>query len=96
MDISLPPKRDIRSLEQNIEWRGKPSALHCDNGPEYITQELIDWTASEQITLLYIQPGKPTRNAYVERFNGTARRECLELNIFESNEHAQLLATQWQ
>ena len=96
VDISLPTKRVIRSLEQIIEWRGKPSALRCDNGPEYISQELIDWTAKEKITLLYIQPGKPTQNAYVERFNGTARREWLELNIFESIEHAQLLATQWQ
>ena len=94
--LSLPTQRVIRSLNQVIEWRGKPQAIRCDNGPEYISQELIDWATDNQITLLYIQPGKPTQNAYVERFNGTARREWLELNIFEDIEHAQLLATQWQ
>ena len=43
----------------------------------------------EQITLLYIQPGKPTQNAYVERFNRTARHEWLNMHMFESVEHAQ-------
>jgi putative transposase len=44
VDFSLPTKRVIRSLEQIIEWRGKPSALRCDNCPEYISQGLVDWT----------------------------------------------------
>ena len=43
VDFSLPSGRVIRSLEQIIEWRGKPLALRCDNGPEYISQNLIDW-----------------------------------------------------
>ena len=94
--ISLPTQRIIRSLQQIIEWRGKPLALRCDNGPEFISHELIDWAIKEQITLLYIQPGKPTQNAYIERFNRTARHEVLELNLFEDIEHAQLLATRWQ
>ena len=95
VDLSLPSARVIRSLEQIIEWRGKPHAMRCDNGPEYITQILKDWTMKQQITLLYIQPGKPTQNAYIERFNRTARHEWLDLHLFESIEHAQLLATQW-
>ena len=45
--------------------------------------------------MLYIQPDKPTQNAYIERFNRTARHEWLELHLFESVEYAQLLATQW-
>jgi putative transposase len=54
VDFSLPTKRVIRSLEQIIEWRGKPSALRRDNGPEYISQDLVDWTTKHKITLLYI------------------------------------------
>ena len=78
-----------------IEWRGKPAAIRCDNGPEYISNELITWANQHQITILYIQPGKPTQNAYVERFNRTARHEWLDLHMLESVEQAQNLATDW-
>lgn len=40
VDLSLPSARVIRSLKQLIEWRGKPSAIRCDNGPEYISKAL--------------------------------------------------------
>jgi len=95
VDQSLPSTRVIRALEQVIEWRGKPAALRCDNGPEYISGEMVNWANQNQITLLYIQPGKPTQNAYIERFNRTARHEWLDMHIFNSIEHAQLLATRW-
>ena len=95
VDFSMPSQRVIRSLEQVMEWRGKPAAIRCDNGPENISQVLIDWANNQKITLMYIQPGKPTQNAYVERFNRTVRHEWLELHLFESVEQAQLLATQW-
>ena len=95
VDISLPSARVIRALEQIIEWRGKPAALRCDNGPEYLSQSLVDWANQHRITLLYIQPGKPTQNAYIERFNRTVRHEWLDMHQFESIAHAQLLATQW-
>ena len=95
VDTSMPSLRVVRALERIIEWRGKPAALRCDNGPEYISQTLVNWANEQQITLLYIQPGKPTQNAYIERFNRTARHEWLDLHLFSSVEHAQLLATQW-
>ena len=41
------------------------------------------------------QPGKPTQNTYVERFNRTVRHEWLDLHDFESVQHAQFLVTQW-
>lgn len=95
VDLSLPSSRVTRALDQIIEWRGKPAALRCDNGPEYINQTLVSWANKHRITLLYIQPGKPTQNAYIERFNRTARHEWLDMHQFESIAHAQLLATQW-
>ena len=69
--------------------------VRCDNGPEYISQALVSWANEHRITLIYIQPGKPTQNAYIERFNRTARHEWLDLHSFVSLEHAQDLATQW-
>ena len=46
-------------------------------------------------TIIYIQPGKPTQNAYVERFNRTVRHEWLNMYVFDSVEQAQELATEW-
>ena len=96
VDLSMPALRVVRSLEQVIKWRGKPAALRCDNGPEYISGALVNWANQHQITLLYIQPGKPTQNAYIERFNRTARQEWLDMHHFDSVEQAQQLATEWQ
>ena len=95
VDLSLPALRVIRALDRIIEWRGLPRAIRCDNGPEYISQLLIDWAEKKQIQLLYIQPGKPQQNAYVERFNRTVRHEWLDQHLFESIAHAQDTATQW-
>lgn len=94
--LSMPAFRVVRPLEQVIEWRGKPAAVRCDNGPEYISGALVNWANQRQITLLYIQPGKPTQNAYIERFNRTARHEWLDIHRFDSVEQAQQLATKWQ
>ena len=56
---------------------------------------LFKWSKENDITLLHIQPGKPTQNAYIERFNKTVRHEWLDMNLFESVEQAQELATRW-
>ena len=95
VDLSLPSARVVRSLERIIEWRGKPCAIRCDNGPEYLSNALKRWCDEQGIELRYIQPGKPAQNAYIERFNRTARHEWLDLHIFESVEHAQKTATRW-
>ena len=95
VDFSLPALRVVRSLEQIIEWKGKPRTIRCDNGPEYLSADLTGWAERNDIRIEYIQPGKPTQNAYVERFNRTVRHEWLDLVNFESIEQAQLLATQW-
>ena len=55
-DFSLPADRVIRSLEQLIEWRGKPEAIRCDNGPDYVSQKLIAWAKEQGIGINYIQP----------------------------------------
>ena len=95
VDLSLPSGRVIRSLEQIIEWRGKPNAIRCDNGPEYISGALQRWAEAQNIRIHYIQPGKPQQNAYVERYNRTVRHEWLEMNEFNTIGEAQLTATQW-
>ncbi len=77
VDLSLPAERVVRALRQIIEWRGKPMAIRCDNGPEYVGATVSAWAQAHGIMLEYIQPGKPQQNAYIERFNRTARYEWL-------------------
>ena len=95
VDYSLPSARVIRALEQVIEWRGKPKIIRCDNGPEYISGNLLKWATNNDIKIEFIQPGKPQQNAYVERYNRTVRYEWLSQNIFENIEEVQEMATKW-
>jgi putative transposase len=95
VDFSLPAERVIRSLNRIIEWRGKPSTIRVDNGPEYISGKLLIWAKKSGITIQHIQPGQPQQNAYIERYNRTVRQEWLDQYIIESIEEAQHHATQW-
>jgi putative transposase len=95
VDFSLPSERVIRSLDQIIEWRGKPKVLRCDNGPEYVSAAIIEWANKKGIRMEYIQPGKPQQNAYVERFNRTVRYEWLAQYCFDAISEVQDFATRW-
>lgn len=95
VDLSLPATRVIRALSQIIEWRGKPKYLRCDNGPEYISHQLLNWAADNDIKICYIQPGNPQQNAYIERFNRTVRYDWLNQDIFTTIEEVQEQATKW-
>ncbi|SNR32386.1 Integrase core domain-containing protein [Puniceibacterium sediminis] len=109
VDFSLPAERVVQSLNQIIEWRGKPQAIRIDNGPEYVSGkppprdipseypagQCMEWAEKQGIRLVYIQPGKPQQNAYIERYNRTVRGEWLSQYIFETIEEAQDQATVW-
>ena len=95
IDLSLPAERVVRSLDQVIEWRGKPASIRSDNGPEYISSTLTNWAEQHGIRLEYIQPGKPQQNAYIERYNRTVRYDWLSHYLFESIGEVQDYATDW-
>ena len=95
VDFSLPTERVIRSLDQIIEWRGKPRSIRCDNGPEYISNKLAVWAENQGIKLVFIQPGNPQQNAYVERYNRTVRYDWLTQYMFDTLEDVQNYATRW-
>ena len=95
IDMSLPAERVIRSLQQIIEWRGKPQSIRCDNGPEYISSKLKAWAFKKGIQINYIQPGNPQQNAYVERFNRTVRYDWLNQDMYSNIEEVQEKATKW-
>lgn len=95
VEISIPTKRVIRTLERIKTYRSLPKEIRIDNGPENISHELKKWAYDNNILLTYIQPGKPTQNSLIERFNGTCRRELLNANLFYSLDHARELASEW-
>ena len=95
VDVSIPAKRVIRTLDRIIEWRGKPEAIRVDNGPENISGALQTWAFEKKIRLTYIQPGQPQQNAYIERYNRTVRYEWLGQYLFKTIKEVQEYATRW-
>lgn len=81
-DFSLPALRVVRVLEYLKEFRGLPRMIRVDNGPEFISHTLDQWCRQNGISLTYIQPGKPMQNGFIERCNGSIRKEFLNANIF--------------
>ena len=73
IDVGLSAERVQRVLDRVVAWRGYPSKLRMDNGPEFISTILADWAEDHTVDLEFIQPGKPTQNAFIERFNRTYR-----------------------
>ena len=94
-DFSLPCLRVIRVLEYLREFRGLPAMIRVDNGPEFISHQLDAWCKANKIILAFIQPGKPTQNAYVERCNGNIRRELLNAYVFYSLDDVRKKAEEW-
>ena len=84
IDVGLSAERVTRVLDRVVAWRGYPSKLRMDNGPEFISTILADWAEDHTVELEFIQPGKPTQNAYIERFNRTYRDEVLSMYVFKT------------
>ncbi len=96
IDSSLPSLRVIRSLDELVELRGAPRRLRLDNGPEFISAALKQWAQQHDIELVHIQPGKPTQNAYIERFNRTFRTEVLDRYVFTTIGEVRRMAEDWR
>lgn len=95
IDTSLPAARVIRVLEQLSESRDLPGQIRVDNGPEFTSAKLRAWCENHGIKLHFTQPGRPMQNGYVERFNGSFRREILEAHLFGSLDEVRDLAHDW-
>lgn len=96
VDVSLPGERLVRVLDAVAAERGYPTAIVCDNGPEFRSEALDQWAHQHHVQLAFIDPGKPVQNAYVESFNGKLRDECLNENWFVSLADAQRTIEAWR
>ena len=95
IDTSLPAIRVIRVLERLKQTRRLPSYIRLDNGPELISKILENWAIANNIKLKFIEKGKPTQNAYIERFNGTYRKEVLSFYYFKNLEEVRSVTEEW-
>jgi putative transposase len=96
VDFSLPTERVVRVLERIAQWRGYPRFIRVDNGPEFISQKLMDWGSAHGVIINHIMPGIPAQNGYIERFNRTYREDVLDQYLFENLDEVRDLTTQWQ
>ena len=94
-DYSMPGEKVVKILDEVIFWRGKPNEIRVDNGPEFISKALQGWADRNNIRLKHIQPGSPTQNAYVERFNRYFREDVLDAYLFNDVIEVKELANKW-
>ena len=95
VDTSLPAQRVIREREKLLEWRGTPEKIRSDNGPEFIAECIRGWCGQHNIQWEFIQPGKPTQNSLIERFNRTFRQDVLDSYMFDSLSDIRKYADAW-
>lgn len=95
IDLNLPALRVVRVLDRIAANRGYPVMLRMDNGPEFISLALAEWAEQHAVKLEFIQPGKPTQNAFIERFNRTYRKEILDFYLFRTLNEVREITERW-
>jgi transposase InsO family protein len=96
VERSIRSKDVVATLRYLFELRGAPEFLRSDNGPEFIAQAVRTWLADSGVNTLYIEPGSPWENAYIESFNGRLRDELLNREVFATLAEAKVLAEDFQ
>ncbi|WP_428994955.1 DDE-type integrase/transposase/recombinase [Pseudoalteromonas ruthenica] len=68
--VSISGEQVARFLSGMVEARGAPNSIVCDSGTEFTSKAMFFWSKESKVKLSFIQPGKPTQNAFVESLNG--------------------------
>jgi putative transposase len=89
--------RDVlETLDELMQEHGRPEFIRSDNGSEFINKELRKWLYDHGVQPVYIEPGSPWQNGYIESFNGKFRDECLNEELFLSKTEAQVVVDWWR
>jgi transposase InsO family protein len=86
----------IDVLQYLFAVRGSPKHIRSDNGPEFVARKLTKWLKQAAVETLFIAPGSPWENGYVESFNGKLRDELLTGELFLSLGEARWIIDRWQ
>ena len=93
---SIRAKDVIAVLEYLFIVRGVPKFIRSDNGPEFIADAIKKWLKKKHVGTLYIEPGSPWENGYIESFNGKLRDEVLNREVFYSVKEAKVIVESWR
>jgi transposase InsO family protein len=93
---SLPSQRVIQVLSWLFLVQGTPEQLRSDNGPEFVARAVQRWLAHHHCQTMYITPGSPWENPFIESFIGKLRDECLNRYLFANGREAQHIVEQWR
>jgi len=96
VDRSIRAKDVILVLEYLFMVRGLPKFIRSDNGPEFIANAIKKWLKKKHVKTLYIEPGSPWENGYIESFNGKFRDEILNREVFYSVKEAKVVVEDWR
>jgi putative transposase len=98
--IDVARKLTSDDVLERLSWlmatRGVPEHIRSDNGPEFTATVVRQWLKNVGVKTLFIEPGSPWENGYVESFNGKLRDELLEREIFYSLNEAKVLIEMWR
>jgi len=96
VERSITSKDVIGVLEYLFAVRGVPGFIRSDNGSEFIADAIKGWLSDKKVETLYIAPGSPWENGYIESFHGRLRDELLNREQFYSVKEAKVLAENWR
>ena len=96
VDFSISGERVSSFLALLLSTRGRPESLVLDNGTEFTSRAMFFWGRDNGVKLNFIEPGKPTQNAFVESFNGKLRDTCLNQHWFRSLSEAKDVIENWR
>jgi len=96
-DRSMSGAKVVEVLNRAIiESGGAPQSITCDNGSEFAGRALEAWAMGHGVQLIFIRPGRPVENGFIESFNGRLRDECLNVEWFTSLDEARQKLAAWR
>tara|TARA_B100000745_G_C19894267_1_gene299191 strand:- start:31 stop:468 length:438 start_codon:yes stop_codon:yes gene_type:complete len=86
----------LERLSDLFIHRGPPEHIRSDNGPEFTAHRVRDWLENVGVKTLFIEPGSPWENGFIESFNGKLRDELLNVELFDTLLEAKVLIERWR
>jgi len=93
---SMSAEKVVEALDWLFLLKGAPEHIRSDNGPEFVAGAVCKWLKESGCKTIFIKPGSPWENPYIESFNGKLRDECLNREIFRNGREAQEVVENWR